>query len=551
MSSIASPPPPASPYTASPLTTSSTPSAVDHYRLSPNASPIPSPSTLGSVSRWRSVFKIGKNGSMSKPSSSSSSSRPTFLAADGKGNAFSPPFLDEFAQTHPTLPKRVTSTRAHTDPVPLSPNYLPNAVGELDLGKPLSALFANMSKGVDGGEIRDGGERPDSSGSSYHVHLGPTPITPSLQPAPPSTSGEGTRPFSTLTTDTSRSSRSSGSRVGTSSNQSPAAARQTSSVSLYTNSSTATPHRPQGLGLGFKSRIFSSPAPITDGPSNILTMGSPRVGKKDKSRGLGKHDSSSRPGSSRKKSVGSSSISSPQSPVATSPQTPQRRPDPSTSSSRHNTPPESSGTVTPGRSSSAAARFIRRVVSAPNTKALFGADTHPPPLPPKSARRHPNLASPVVVVNASATPSDVDLSSPPHTAATSISGLTLDSPMSYPAGSPGSTASLPYRNPTSPLNPNGLSATGTRAARSLTAGAAAKKDVHAALGIGLSDSRHKQVFRRTYSSNSIKLKSVEVSPSSFQKIKLLGKGDVGKVYLVREKKTDKLFAMKGGLLQRS
>jgi hypothetical protein len=38
---------------------------------------------------------------------------------------------------------------------------------------------------------------------------------------------------------------------------------------------------------------------------------------------------------------------------------------------------------------------------------------------------------------------------------------------------------------------------------------------------------------------------VEVSPSSFQKIKLLGKGDVGKVYLVREKKTDKLFAMKG------
>ena len=38
---------------------------------------------------------------------------------------------------------------------------------------------------------------------------------------------------------------------------------------------------------------------------------------------------------------------------------------------------------------------------------------------------------------------------------------------------------------------------------------------------------------------------VEVSPSSFQKIKLLGKGDVGKVYLVREKKSEKLFAMKG------
>ena len=54
----------------------------------------------------------------------------------------------------------------------------------------------------------------------------------------------------------------------------------------------------------------------------------------------------------------------------------------------------------------------------------------------------------------------------------------------------------------------------------------------------------RQQFRRTYSSNSIKIKDVEVGPSSFQKIKLLGKGDVGKVYLVREKKTERLFAMK-------
>ncbi len=38
---------------------------------------------------------------------------------------------------------------------------------------------------------------------------------------------------------------------------------------------------------------------------------------------------------------------------------------------------------------------------------------------------------------------------------------------------------------------------------------------------------------------------MEVTPASFQKVRLLGKGDVGKVYLVREKKTDKLFAMKG------
>lgn len=51
-------------------------------------------------------------------------------------------------------------------------------------------------------------------------------------------------------------------------------------------------------------------------------------------------------------------------------------------------------------------------------------------------------------------------------------------------------------------------------------------------------------FRRTYSSNSIKVREVEVGPNSFTKIKMLGKGDVGKVYLVREKKSDKLFAMK-------
>lgn len=40
---------------------------------------------------------------------------------------------------------------------------------------------------------------------------------------------------------------------------------------------------------------------------------------------------------------------------------------------------------------------------------------------------------------------------------------------------------------------------------------------------------------------------VEVGPSSFLKIKMLGKGDVGRVYLVREKKTSKLFAMKGNV----
>ena len=61
--------------------------------------------------------------------------------------------------------------------------------------------------------------------------------------------------------------------------------------------------------------------------------------------------------------------------------------------------------------------------------------------------------------------------------------------------------------------------------------------------------RQSIAFRRTYSSNSIKVRNVEVGPGSFDKIKLIGKGDVGKVYLVREKKSSRLYAMKGKELE--
>ncbi|KAI7864148.1 kinase-like domain-containing protein [Spinellus fusiger] len=56
--------------------------------------------------------------------------------------------------------------------------------------------------------------------------------------------------------------------------------------------------------------------------------------------------------------------------------------------------------------------------------------------------------------------------------------------------------------------------------------------------------RRMRSFRRTYSSNSIKVRQVQVGPSSFVNIRMLGKGDVGKVYMVKQKGTDKLFAMK-------
>jgi protein-serine/threonine kinase len=65
------------------------------------------------------------------------------------------------------------------------------------------------------------------------------------------------------------------------------------------------------------------------------------------------------------------------------------------------------------------------------------------------------------------------------------------------------------------------------------------------LGALPSPGRSPLAFRRTYSSNSIKVRDVEVGPQSFDKIKLIGKGDVGKVYLVKEKKSNRLYAMKG------
>ncbi|RKP36464.1 kinase-like domain-containing protein, partial [Dimargaris cristalligena] len=50
--------------------------------------------------------------------------------------------------------------------------------------------------------------------------------------------------------------------------------------------------------------------------------------------------------------------------------------------------------------------------------------------------------------------------------------------------------------------------------------------------------------RRTYSAISFRVQKATVGPKSFTPLKLLGKGDVGKVYLVRRNDTQKLYAMK-------
>ncbi|KAI8885711.1 Pkinase-domain-containing protein [Backusella circina FSU 941] len=58
------------------------------------------------------------------------------------------------------------------------------------------------------------------------------------------------------------------------------------------------------------------------------------------------------------------------------------------------------------------------------------------------------------------------------------------------------------------------------------------------------DQRSTHINRRSYASNSVKVRQVQVGPSSFSKMRMLGKGDVGKVYLVKQKGTDKVMAMK-------
>ncbi len=160
-----------------------------------------------------------------------------------------------------------------------------------------------------------------------------------------------------------------------------------------------------------------------------------------------------------------------------------------------------------------AAKFIRRVASAPNAKGILSS---------------PGVGYSPTVKNGFLAPVQ---RVPPM-------------PVS-PSGEQGTnsleTVSSKSSASAAPAVPQ-KGAGGTRQHRALTASSVQR---HRDAVNGLGEPPGRAAFRRTYSSNSIKVRSVEVRPSSFQKIKMLGRGDVGKVYLVREKKTDKLFAMKG------
>ncbi|XP_006460178.1 hypothetical protein AGABI2DRAFT_68563 [Agaricus bisporus var. bisporus H97] len=152
--------------------------------------------------------------------------------------------------------------------------------------------------------------------------------------------------------------------------------------------------------------------------------------------------------------------------------------------------------------SASASRFIRRVASAPNAKGLFSLNARLPATT-KNGFLAPGEAIPPV----------------PPLAASSEKGT--DSLETLSSSSSKGINSLLAPPPTAP--------------------ALSLQD----RSTGMPESPSKAAFRRTYSSNSIKVRQVvEVGPSDFVKIRMLGKGDVGRVYLVREKKSKKLYAMK-------
>ncbi|KAG8880109.1 hypothetical protein FRB98_005333 [Tulasnella sp. 332] len=223
----------------------------------------------------------------------------------------------------------------------------------------------------------------------------------------------------------------------------------------------------------------------------------------------------------------------------------------SSSSSRHNlsqstapnSPKSKTKTPSPSSSTSAASRFIRRVASAPNAKRLFS----------------PNNGSGTVGKNGLlAAPAELEVIPP-------LPSSPVGTTKSSYAGGSGSIDTLSSKSSTNPNRPRSSGKGGSGGGLKLPSVNTRPGRANSTIGFNSGDhptspmtGQHGELtmisptssntpraaFRRTYSSNSIKMRSVQVGPSSFQKIKLLGRGDVGRVYLVREKKSDKLFAMK-------
>lgn len=423
------------------------------------------------TSRWRQVFKHGRRS-----------------RSGGKGSTAAE------SETAPSIPE----LEVHS----------PFVSGDFDAT--FSSLGSESSAAANGGKnssttattTDDGESRGDNSVSSYgnpstnsspatHHVATSSPFPPSAYPVEPwssplqQSSSHEQRAYS-VSTNTDRSSTSS--RIPTAPFAVPSTTVASSTTSLHTANSQ--PQR-SPVGATFKGRFFSTPA--TSSGNISVESGSK---KSDKYKSLSKKAPPKIETTGHHQSKERDSGISP-----------------------HLKHKSSRGGDEP--TGSVAQRFIRRVVSAPNAKALFhgglfkDSNNIPsvPPLPKRSGT-----------------------SSSKENSASAVD-LSLPTVPKMPNG-----ASSPIRSTTPSLLKPTLSVTGTRGARAHSASNVSKLP-QSPSALALLDPNG-SAFRRTYSSNSIKTREVEVSPSSFEKIKLLGKGDVGKVYLVREKKTDKLFAMK-------
>lgn len=460
----------------------------------------------GHVSRWRTVFKP-KKGKKDR-SKDYSDTVPALPELDG---AFHAPFMNDDFES---------ALAAASPSASMSEPKQSIATIDSDRGGGPSAFG---SIGSSSGYVHNSSPAtsvpfaPSASAYPAEPWATPAPVVPTAA-ATATTPQEGTRPlshsYSISTQGDARSSSSSRSRVP---NASGAVSNGIPTVATGSMSSLHSAHTTSRSGP-FKGRFFSSPSVSTTSIASETANGNGTHQhgnnnnggvKQGKYKGLGKKKPSHINIDTK------SNVSLVSSPPA---RMPKKKDEPSSADSSHK--------------GSAAQRFIRRVVSAPNAKALFAknAPETPPPLPTTTtststrATKDLNGSTPVPSVDLTTTP-------PPQPMSGKTSGSSLASP------------STPVRSNTpSFLKPSGLSATGTRGSRAHSTSVVASRSAAGSSNSSLQ--APSAGFRRTYSSNSIKTRSVEVSPSSFEKIKLLGKGDVGKVYLVREKKTDKLFAMK-------
>jgi len=329
-----------------------------------------------------------------------------------------------------------------------------------------------------------------------------------------SSSGEQARNHS-LTDRSSHSSNPNGHGHGHGHGHLAGPSSQSSINGIGPSTSTSTsgqgqPARSPGFG-GFKSRFFSNPSkngarerdtsPTRELSASTSTSTSISGQGQDRYKGLGIG------GPGRDQSIGSSSLS----PSELSPEkSTGHGGDPRTPNRKHPHPPpapfDNSEASTPTKSGSAATRWLRRVVSAPNTKALLSPNKSTiPPVPPLplSATQPQTPSSPVIVITSQ--DQDFDQGHTESTTETDVDGAESGSPIKRNTPSP-------HKPPIgSSLNPGGI----TRGQRAVTISSGSKaKDIQAQLGIGgpgPKESHHKQVFRRTYSSNSIKTRSVSSS----------------------------------------